>query len=223
MAAPSSECRALAAPPAIEMTLLGASESRAVVLTALVFFLFAGFSLTGKSLDGQTPPAGPRANVHAATVAKSSRLEKKAAEVSDPEVIDGARYLELIKERRGKPVMVSFWATWCEPCRDEYPMVVALSRQYENKGLAVIGVSLDEDAEAGGVRRFLSLARPGFPNYRKKPGNEERFINLINSKWSGALPATFFYSRDGRLVTQIVGESKRENFEAAIQQIIPIP
>ena len=149
-----------------------------------------------------------------------SSAGKKPDEVKDLEIIDGARYLALVKERRGKPLMVSFWATWCEPCRDEYPMVVDLARQYGEKGLRVIGVSLDEDAEVGLMRRFLARAAPGFPNYRKKPGNEEIFINLINTKWSGALPATLFYSRDGQLVAQIVGEAKRETFEAAIQKVI---
>jgi thiol-disulfide isomerase/thioredoxin len=205
------------------MTWLAASRSKVVIGVFAVSCVLAPLSETGKSLDAQTRPAVPPAHVRAASGPKLPGAEKKPGEVGDPEVIDGARYLELVKERRGKPVMVSLWATWCEPCRDEYPMVVALSRQYEKKGLSVFGVSLDEDAEAGLVRRFLSRAEPGFPNYRKKPGNEEGFINLINPKWSGALPATFFYSRDGRLLTQIVGESKRENFEAAIQQIIPIP
>lgn len=155
-----------------------------------------------------------------ASAQKAPTAEKKPAEVKDLEVIDGARYKALVESRRGKPLMVSFWATWCEPCREEYPMVVELARQYDGKGLVVMGVSLDEDAETGMVRRFLARAAPGFPNFRKKPGNEEAFINFVNPKWSGALPATLFYARDGRLVAQIVGEAQRETFEAAIQKVL---
>jgi thiol-disulfide isomerase/thioredoxin len=157
---------------------------------------------------------------HPSSPQKAPVADKKPAEAKDLEVIDGARYKELIEARHGKPVMVSFWATWCEPCRDEYPMVVDLARQNEAKGLVVIGVSLDEDAETGLVRRFLARTAPGFLNFRKKPGGEEAFINLVDSQWSGALPATLFYTRDGHLAAKIVGEATRDKFEAAIQKIL---
>lgn len=172
----------------------------------------------------EDPAPAPTAGTPTANAQKTSAAEKKSGkvpgEVKDLEVIDGARYKALIEARRGKPLMVSFWATWCEPCRDEYPMVVELARRYGGKGLAVMGVSLDEDAETGLVRRFLARTAPGFPNFRKKPGNEEAFINLVDPQWSGALPATLFYSRDGRLVAQIVGEAQRDKFEAAIQKAL---
>ncbi|NDQ57161.1 MAG: TlpA family protein disulfide reductase [Acidipila sp.] len=201
------------------MNSLGPTGSRSF---ALVFLALAGFYVAGaeKFLHAQEQSNSAATGDRQAHGTKLSNAEKKTDEVKDPEVIDGTRYLALVKERRGKPLMVSFWATWCEPCRDEYPMVVDLARQYGEKRLSVIGVSLDEDAEAGLMRRFLARAVPGFPNYRKKPGNEEAFINRVNPKWSGALPATFFYSREGQLVTQIVGEAKRETFEAAIQKVI---
>ena len=204
------------------MNSFGMPGSRDFARVALVSFAVAGFFVAGaeKFLYAQTQSAPAATGDRDSRRAKLSNAVKKPDQVKDPEVIDGTRYLALVKELRGKPLMVSFWATWCEPCRDEYPMVVDLARQYGEKRLSVIGVSLDEDAEAGLMRRFLARAVPGFPNYRKKPGNEEAFINLINPKWSGALPATFFYSREGQLVAQIVGEAKRETFEAAIQKVI---
>jgi thiol-disulfide isomerase/thioredoxin len=116
--------------------------------------------------------------------------------------------------------MVYFWATWCEPCREEYPMLVEVARQYAPKGLVVFGISLDEDAEVTLARRFLERNRPDFPNYRKRPGNEEAFINAVDPKWTGAIPATFFYSRAGREVGRLIGEHKREEFERAIQALL---
>jgi thiol-disulfide isomerase/thioredoxin len=150
---------------------------------------------------------------------------KKAAAAAPQkslEILDADRYLAQVAERRGKPLMVTFWATWCEPCRDEYPMVNDLVRQYKPKGLAVFGLNLDDDAEESLALRFMAMNHPVFPNYRKKPGKEEEFINRVNPKWSGALPATFFYTPDGRLAGQIVGEQSRQAFVAAIEQLLAL-
>ena len=99
-------------------------------------------------------------------------------------------------------------------------MVIELARQYGPKGLAVFGMNLDDDAEEPLALRFMAKTQPVFPNYRKKSGKEEEFINRVNAKWSGALPATFFYAPDGKLVGQIVGEQPRSAFVTAIEQLL---
>jgi thiol-disulfide isomerase/thioredoxin len=163
-------------------------------------------ALAGAAAGRQTGPAAKKA---------------PAAESLKPlEVVDATGYAALVAKHRGKPLMVTFWATWCEPCRDEFPMVIELVRQYQPKGLAVFGMDLDDDAEETLAMRFVARNHPIFPNYRKKPGKEDEFINAVNPKWTGVLPATFFYSPDGRLVGQIVGEQKREVFVMAIEQLL---
>ena len=145
------------------------------------------------------------------------------SDIADPAVIDLNDYQKLLEKHRGKPLLVNFWATWCEPCRDEYPMLSELTRTYGPKGLHVLGVSLDEDVDINLVRRFLARMSPVFPNYRKKPGKDQDFINGVDVKWSGALPATFFYGRDGRMSASLVGEHQRHEFEENIQQLLRNP
>lgn len=160
------------------------------------------------------------ASAQRATPAKKARAPKRAAAIADPAVIDLATYNELLARHRGKWVMVNFWATWCEPCRDEFPMVNELAQRYAGQGLHVIGISLDEDGQINLVRRFLARVNPVFPNYRKRPGADEAFINGVNQGWTGAIPATFFYAPDGQRAGKLVGEHKREDFERTIQQLL---
>ncbi len=141
----------------------------------------------------------------------------------DPSVIDLLDYQKILATHRGKPLLVNFWATWCEPCRDEFPMLNELTRAYGPRGLQVLGVSLDEDVDINLVRRFLARMNPVFPNYRKKPGKDQDFINGVHVKWSGALPATFFYDREGRMAAMLVGEHARPEFEKVIQQLLQSP
>lgn len=142
----------------------------------------------------------------------------------DPALVDLAGYNQVLAKFRGKPLLVTFWATWCEPCRDEYPMIVGLAKQYAPQGLAVFGVSLDDDADMNLVHHFLTLNRPGFPNYRQKPGIDvDNFYHGVNPDWQGAMPHTLFYRSDGRIAGYFVGEQPRAAFEKAILSILGAP
>ena len=141
----------------------------------------------------------------------------RAAAPRDPELIDAQGYARILQQYRGKPLLVTFWATWCEPCRDEYPMLNELAKQYAPKGLKVVGVNLDDDGDLILMRRFLARYKPIFPNYRKKPGAEGEFRQAVLAGWTGSLPVTVFYSKDGQQINSMLGEGTREKYEAAIQ------
>src|SRR5207237_8926426 len=83
----------------------------------------------------------------ARTPACAARQAPKIAASRDPELIDAQGYLRVVQQYRGKPLLVTFWATWCEPCRDEYPMLNELAKQYASQGLKVVGVNLDDDGD----------------------------------------------------------------------------
>lgn len=139
----------------------------------------------------------------------------------DPRVIDAAGYQKLLDDYRGQPLLVTFWATWCEPCRDEYPMINELAKRYSSQGLRVIGISLDEDGDLILMRRFLARYRPVFPNYRMKGGRgASRFAQKVNPQWTGAIPASFLYSADGSQVGQMVGANSRQVYEAALRKLL---
>jgi thiol-disulfide isomerase/thioredoxin len=138
----------------------------------------------------------------------------------DPEMIDIQGFQKVLEQNRGKALLVNFWATWCEPCRDEYPMLNELAKQYAPKGLQVVGVSMDDDGDLILMRRFLARYKPIFPNYRKTAGAEEAFRQSVLPGWTGTMPVTVFYAKDGRQVGHFIGEKSREQYEEAIRGLL---
>jgi thiol-disulfide isomerase/thioredoxin len=139
---------------------------------------------------------------------------------TDPPLIGPQEYQKLVDQYKGKPLLVTFWATWCEPCRDEYPMLNELAKQYGPQGLKVVGVSLDQDGDLILMRRFLTRYKPVFPNYRKKKGGEDTFVQAVMPGWNGSIPASVFYGKDGKQVGHLVGAGDRETYEAAIKMLL---
>src|SRR6267378_6016522 len=156
----------------------------------------------------------------AAANALAAPQAPKAAVPRDPVLIDAQAYQKLIEQYRGKALLVNFWATWCEPCRDEYPLLNELAKQYAPQGLKVVGVSMDDDGDLILMRRFLARYKPIFPNYRKKAGDEELFRQGVLSAWNGVLPASFWYAKDGRQIGHVFGEGTRDTYEAAIRTLL---
>jgi thiol-disulfide isomerase/thioredoxin len=156
----------------------------------------------------------------ALAIAAAGPQTSKEQAAKDPKIIDAQGYQELVDQYRGKPLLVTFWATWCEPCRDEYPMLNELAKEYAPKGLHMVGVNLDDDGDLILMRRFMARYKPVFPNYRKKKGGESDFTRAVMPGWGGAIPASVFYAKDGRQIGHLVGENNRDTYEAAIRMVL---
>jgi thiol-disulfide isomerase/thioredoxin len=144
----------------------------------------------------------------------------QASAPRDPQIIDAQGYTKIVQQHHGKPLLMTFWATWCEPCRDEYPMINELAKQYGPKGLQVVGINFDDEGDLILTRRFIARYKPVFPNYRKKHGDEAGFTQAVWPQWNGALPASFLYDKDGKQVGRVLGAGNRETYEAAIRQLL---
>jgi thiol-disulfide isomerase/thioredoxin len=152
--------------------------------------------------------------------AVSTLAAPQTAAPSDPKLIDAQGYQKLVEQYRGKAVLFTFWATWCEPCRDEFPMVNELAKQYAPQGLHVVGINLDQDGDLILMRRFITRYKPVFPNFRKKAGDEDAFVQAVLPGWNGAIPASVFYAKDGRQIGHLLGAGDRATYEAAIRSLL---
>ena len=144
-----------------------------------------------------------------------------AAKLPDPAIIDLAGYQQVLAKYRGKPLVVNFWATWCEPCRDEYPLIVELASEFKTQGISVVGINMDDDSDMNLVRRFIARTQPHFPNYRQKPGIDlDAFYHGVNPAWTGTMPQTVFYTRDGHINLFFLGTRPRPVFEQAFRDLL---
>src|SRR2546426_6776865 len=114
---------------------------------------------------------------------------------------------------RGHVLILDFWATWCAPCRVEIPHFVELQKQYGAKGLAVIGVSLDEQ----GLEVVKQFAKRFGVNYPIVIGNEK-----VAQAYGGidGIPTTFVIDRQGRIVGRHIGYDDKAVFEKEIQSLL---
>jgi thiol-disulfide isomerase/thioredoxin len=149
---------------------------------------------------------------------KTAPHSGKAVGAADPPLIDLAGYRQLLAKYKGKPLVVNFWGAWCEPCRDEYPMIVELAKEFKPQGVSVIGVDMDDDSDINLMRRFIARTQPQFPNYRQKPGIDlDAFYDGVNPEWKGTMPQTIFYGRDGQILGFFLGTRPRPIFEQAFR------
>ncbi len=123
---------------------------------------------------------------------------------------------KLISDREGKSLLINIWATWCVPCREEFPGLIKLADQYEDE-LDVVGISIDfPDERESKVYPFLNKFKVNFTNYISSEKNAEKFINFLNTNWSGALPASFIFDTDGKQVDFFTGKKSYEEFEKVV-------
>jgi thiol-disulfide isomerase/thioredoxin len=112
--------------------------------------------------------------------------------------VTAADVQRIIHNAGAKAVLVNMWATWCGPCREEFPGLVRVAHKYQERGLKVLLVSADDEADLAAVKKFLAKQGVDFPAYIKAQ-KDQPFIDGLDKRWTGALPATFIYDGTGRL------------------------
>ncbi len=134
--------------------------------------------------------------------------------------LNEAGFQKLTAAGKGSVLLVNFWATWCEPCRAEMPKLLALGARYRDRGLKLITISCDEPEQEAGALQFLKKYGAPLPAYIKLARNDDTFINSIDTKWSGALPAVFLYDRQGRKVKSFIGETDMAALHEALRKLL---
>ncbi len=131
-------------------------------------------------------------------------------------VIDRQGIEKIISQRSGKTLLINIWATWCVPCREEFPDLIQLNRKYKSD-VDIIGISVDYPDEIDSkIKPFAEKMNVNFSIYISDIKDAEEFINLFDSEWNGAIPATFLFNSNGKIMIKIYGKVDFEYFEDAI-------
>jgi thiol-disulfide isomerase/thioredoxin len=106
-----------------------------------------------------------------------------------------------LDRHRGEIVVLNFWATWCEPCRKEIPLLVRLQREYGRRGVRIVGASIDEPEDRDVAERFVRDRGVNYPVWYGHTAEDMKPLGLAT-----AIPATAIFDREGTRVFRIVGE-----------------
>jgi thiol-disulfide isomerase/thioredoxin len=127
--------------------------------------------------------------------------------------LDGTR--RALGEWQGKVLVLNFWATWCEPCREEIPTFVGLQRAYGDRGLAFVGLAIDDKEKVAAYVREVGI---NYPVLLADSAGMELSRRLGDH--AGALPFTAVVDKSGKLAAIYLGITPRQTLEPLLQSLL---
>ncbi|HET7226742.1 MAG TPA: TlpA disulfide reductase family protein [Candidatus Eisenbacteria bacterium] len=159
--------------------------------------------------------------VTSAGAAPRAAPRSRAARAALPRIVPiDARGIQALAARPGARVtLVNVWATWCIPCRREFPGLLRVARARSAHGLRLVLVSSDFPEQWPAARRFLAAHGVSGTSWVKNE-SDMPFIDALDRRWTGALPATFVYDGAGHLAAFWEGVREEAVIAAAVDSVL---
>jgi thiol-disulfide isomerase/thioredoxin len=138
------------------------------------------------------------------------------------EIAEMPAILAAVKAPGAAAVLVNVWASWCEPCREEMPDLIRFYRDHRAQGLRLVLISADDDDQRGEVERILGALGFDGPAFIKH-GNDMTFIDALDPRWKGALPATFLFDGRGTRSRSWLGAVTYDDLRARVSGLLRKP
>ncbi|MFA3783744.1 TlpA family protein disulfide reductase [Melioribacteraceae bacterium 4301-Me] len=137
------------------------------------------------------------------------------------EKIDKKKLEDILKNRNQKLLFLNLWATWCVPCREEFPDIIKLVNDYKNKPIDFYGISIDYPDEVNSkVIPFLKKQKANFTSFVNGFDKDEDLINMLDKNWNGALPSTFIFDKSGKKVSLLEGKQTYKIFKNELDRLL---
>ncbi len=148
---------------------------------------------------------------------RSTPVEKS----TEATAINAEEMQRLLKRDGNRPLLVNYWATWCIPCRAEFPDLVKIDKDFRPKGLDFIAISLDDMADLKTeVPKFLRQMKATMPVYILNVPDPDPAITSVDPEWGGVLPATFLFNNKGEVVYKHFGPIKTPELRSEIEKLV---
>ncbi len=147
-------------------------------------------------------------------------MENLAAEEIGLETIDGDGIRKLLKNDSGKLRLINIWATWCPPCRAEFPELVTINRMYRKRDFEMITISIDKPDQRGTVLEFLKQHQASNRNTLFNSTDLNQVVEATNKEWMGAVPLTLLVLPGGEIAYKQLGEIEALETKRAIVEIL---
>ncbi len=144
--------------------------------------------------------------------------ELKSAKVEAITIADAEK---LLRDAKGKVVVVNLWATWCPPCRAELPDLNAFYVEADKEKVAFLSLSVDDPAELEkSVRPFVAKQRLAFPVYVLKDPDLDTLSRKLGVEIDGAIPTTIVYDKEGKPSKPWVGGIHKRELQQLVKPLL---
>src|SRR5215475_15567433 len=185
--------------------------------------------LIGATLMAACSSAGPPRAIDD-RADSAARVVTKTPPPSDQKAIESASKVQITKldggtfklsDFQGKVLVVDFWATYCPPCVRQVPQLAELSKKYQDKGLAVVGLTSDDKADQENVVKFLKAKGADYTIGYENQWLSTAFLKGTEDE-TGAppIPQLFIISREGRVVDHFIGEDPQRGILDVEQSVV---
>jgi len=185
-------------------------QKLASTITLLIIALgLLGCSSDSQQSSGQATKPEPQIDPNSVPLYKS----KKQVEATDFKATELSGKTFRLSNQKGNVVLMNIWATWCAPCREETPELVNLYNKYKNKGLVILGVSIDKQGESV-VRPFMKKYNVNYPIVIDDGTIMDKYGPTMG------IPTSYLIDKQGKLRYFAVGALTQKELEPRIQNML---
>lgn len=127
------------------------------------------------------------------------------------------QYQKRVLQENDTLYVVNFWATWCPPCVKELPFFKDLSKEYAERPIKFILISLDPKDNLEQTEVFLQKKKIAIETHILSAGDPNQWINTLEPSWQGSIPATFLYQKGSKVSFKEISFTHKKDLESFIQ------